>query len=99
MRAHEISAAQRIVSQAERRRGATMFIPTDARGYRAWARWLELEAERRYPSWRETMEYAKNQRWMAEIVNLHGLEKAQGIGRKHFRMYYRAQTFLRYAAA
>jgi hypothetical protein len=94
-----VSAAQRIVSQAERRRGAILMSPKDARGYRAWASWLELEAKRRYPSWRETLEYAKNQRWMAEMVNLHGLEKAQEIGRKHFRMYYRAQTSLRYAAA
>lgn len=84
----KVSAAQRTVSQSERRRGQSLFTPKDARGYRAAARWLELEALRRYPEWREASEYAQNQRWMAELVNLHGLEKAKKIGGEYFRKRY-----------
>lgn len=84
----EITAAQLHVSDNERKRGRSLFMPGDARGYRAVARWLELEARRRYPSYRETLEYAQNQRWMAELVNLHGLKRAKEIGGEYFRKRY-----------
>jgi hypothetical protein len=81
----EVADAQLRVSDGERKRGHCLFLPKDARGYRSVARWLELEALRQYPSYRETLEHAQNQRWMAELVNLHGLEKAKEIGGEYFR--------------
>lgn len=84
----EVSEAQRLVSASERKRGHALHMPKDARGFRACARWLELEARRKYPSYKETLEYAQNQRWCAEMVNLHGYEKAMKICRAYFAKRY-----------
>lgn len=40
--------------------------------YRRYARWLELEVRRGYPSASETARYARNMRWAAELAGLHG---------------------------
>lgn len=44
----------------------------DHRGYRVRARWWELEARRGYPSSGESLRYARNLRWAAELAGLHG---------------------------
>src|SRR5574342_1146061 len=52
-----------------------VLVPSEPRTrqqYRRCARWLELEAQRGYPSAEQSLRYARNMRWAAELAGLFG---------------------------
>lgn len=61
--------------------------PRTRREYRIKARWWDLEARRGYPSSPDSLRYAANMRWAAELAGLHGpgtwLELIQRAGTKN----------------
>lgn len=47
-------------------------FPRKPRQYMAASRWLALEAKRGYPSSADSLRYAANMRWAAELARVHG---------------------------
>lgn len=60
------------ITEAQRRLGRCSVINRTRAEYRRCARWWELEAKRGYPSSADSLRYARNMRWAAELAGLHG---------------------------
>jgi hypothetical protein len=60
------------IDAAQRRLSPTALTPRTNAEYRRIARWWELEAMRGYPSAEDSLRYARNCRWAAELAGLFG---------------------------
>lgn len=63
---------QQAITELQRRIGPRPTTLRTRRDYRRAARWWELEAKRGYPSSGDSLRYAANMRWAAELAGLHG---------------------------
>lgn len=60
------------ITEAQRRIGPRGTVARTRTDYRRTARWWELEARRGYASHQDSLRYAANMRWAAQLAGLYG---------------------------
>ncbi len=63
---------ERITDLQRRLRPLPVFVPRTRRDYLRTGRWWALEASRSYPSSSDSIRYARDMRWAAELAAVHG---------------------------